>query len=104
MCAGDVTHRRRFWRSSTGMSESRRTHSIRTIKTVIGRSFDQTVFTTNRWRMLEHWIGRSLFDQMIVAADHGKLRSDEHFSVGGTLMEAAVGPSPEGNRIRGALR
>ena len=33
------------------------------------RSFDPTVFTKNRRRLLEHRIGQSLFDQMVVEAD-----------------------------------
>ena len=54
------------------------------------RSFDPTVFTKNRRRLLEHRIGQSLFDQVVVEADRQKLLSDEHFSVDGTLIEAAV--------------
>ena len=49
------------------------------------RSFDPTVFTKNRRRLLEHRIGQSLFDQVVVEADRQKLLSDEHFSVDGTL-------------------
>ena len=30
------------------------------------RSFDPTVFTKNRQRLLEHRIGQSLFDQVVV--------------------------------------
>ena len=54
------------------------------------RSFDPTVFTKNRRRLLEHRIGQSLFDQVVVEADRQKLLSDEHFSVDGTLIEAAA--------------
>ena len=54
------------------------------------RSFDPTVFTKNRRRLLEHRIGQSLFDQVVVEADRHKLLSDEHFSVDGTLIEAAA--------------
>ena len=54
------------------------------------RSFDPTVFTKNRQRLLEHRIGQSLFDQVVVDADRQKLLSDEHFSVDGTLIEAAA--------------
>ena len=54
------------------------------------RSFDPTVFTKNRRRLLEHRIGQALFDQVVVEADRQKLLSDEHFSVDGTLIEAAA--------------
>ena len=54
------------------------------------RSLDPTVFTKNRRRLLEHRIGQSLFDQVVVEADRHKLLSDEHFSVDGTLIEAAA--------------
>ena len=54
------------------------------------RSLDPTVFTKNRRRLLEHRIGQALFDQVVVEADRHKLLSDEHFSVDGTLIEAAA--------------
>ena len=54
------------------------------------RSFDSTVFTKNRRRLLEHRIGQALFDQVVVKADRQGLLSDEHFSVDGTLIEAAA--------------
>jgi transposase len=53
-------------------------------------SFDPTVFTKNRQRLLQHHIGQQLFDE-VVAQAHGRgLLSDEHFSVDGTLIEAAA--------------
>ena len=54
------------------------------------RSFDPTVFTKNRRRLLEHGIGQALFDQVVVRVDRQGLLSDEHFSVDGTLIEAAA--------------
>ena len=39
---------------------------------------------------MEHRIGQALFDQVVVEADRQKLLSDEHFSVDGTLIEAAA--------------
>ena len=54
------------------------------------RSLDPTVFTKNRRRLLEHGIGQALFDQVVVKADRQGLLSDEHFSVDGTLIEAAA--------------
>ena len=54
------------------------------------RSFDPTVFTNNRRSLLEHRIGRALFDEVVWEADRQSLLSDEHFSVDGTLIEAAA--------------
>ena len=54
------------------------------------RSFDATVFTKNRLRLLKHQVGQQLFDEVILAADRRSLLSDEHFTVDGTLVEAAV--------------
>ena len=54
------------------------------------RSFDATVFTKNRQRLLAHDTGRALFDEVVWAADEEGLLSDEHFSVDGTLIEAAA--------------
>ena len=54
------------------------------------RSFDPTVFTKNRKRLLENRVGQQLFDE-VVAEAHGRgLLSDEHFTVDGTLIEAAA--------------
>ena len=53
-------------------------------------SFDPTVFTKNRRRLLEHNVGQSLFDQVVMEADRRCLLSDEHFTVDGTLIEAAA--------------
>ena len=52
------------------------------------RSFDPTVFTKNRKRLLEHKTGQALFDEVVWEADRRGLLSDEHFSVDGTLIEA----------------
>ncbi|MXZ24447.1 MAG: IS5 family transposase [Caldilineaceae bacterium SB0665_bin_21] len=54
------------------------------------RSFDATVFTKNRQRLLAHDAGRALFDEVVWAAEEEGLLSDEHFSVDGTLIEAAA--------------
>jgi transposase len=53
-------------------------------------SFDATVFTKNRQRLLEHQVGQQLFDEVVLAADRHGLLSDEHFTVDGTLIEAAA--------------
>ncbi|MDP2661520.1 MAG: IS5 family transposase [Dehalococcoidia bacterium] len=54
------------------------------------RSFDPTVFTKNRQRLLEHQVGQQLFDEVVGQAQDLGLLSDEHFSVDGTLIEAAA--------------
>ena len=54
------------------------------------RSLDATVFTKNRQRLLAHDASRALFDEVVWAADEEGLLSDEHFSVDGTLIEAAA--------------
>ena len=53
------------------------------------RSFDATVFTKNRQRLMDHDVGRALFDEVVWAADGEGLLSDAHFSVDGILIEAA---------------
>ncbi len=53
-------------------------------------SFDPTVFTKNRRRLLAHRIGQLLFDEVVWEAGRQGLLSDEHFSVDGTLIEAAA--------------
>ena len=53
-------------------------------------SFDPTVFTKNRKRLLEHRVGQALFDEVVMAAGRLGLLSDEHFTVDGTLIEAAA--------------
>ena len=54
------------------------------------RSFDPTVFTKNRGRLLEHRVGQRLFDDVVAEAQERSLLSDEHFTVDGTLIEAAA--------------
>lgn len=57
---------------------------------LIEPSFDPTVFTKNRERLLRHGVGQQLFDEVVVEAYERKLLSDEHFTVDGTLIEAAA--------------
>ena len=45
------------------------------------RSFDATVFTKNRQRLMDHDMGRALFDEVVWVADGEGLLSDEHFSM-----------------------
>jgi transposase len=53
-------------------------------------SFDATTFTKNRKRLLEHAVGQRLFDTVVGEAHARGLLSDEHFTVDGTLIEAAA--------------
>lgn len=53
-------------------------------------SFDATSFTKNRLRLLEHQVGQALFDEVVIEAGELGLLSDEHFTVDGTLIEAAA--------------
>jgi transposase len=57
---------------------------------IIEPSFDATTFTKNRMRLLEHEVGRQLFDEVVGTAHERGLLSDEHFTVDGTLIEAAA--------------
>lgn len=52
--------------------------------------FDATTFTKNRERLLKHTVGRELFDEVVAQAHERGLLSDEHFTVDGTLIEAAA--------------
>jgi transposase len=53
-------------------------------------SFDPTVFTKNRQRLLKHDVARQFFDEVVRQADGLGLLSDDHFTVDGTLIEAAA--------------
>ncbi len=57
---------------------------------LIEPSFDATSFTKNRQRLLEHQVGQRLFDEVVADAHARGLLSDEHFTVDGTLIEAAA--------------
>jgi hypothetical protein len=57
---------------------------------LIEPSFDATNFTKNRERLLKHQAGQALFDEVVLAADRQGMLSDEHFTVDGTLIEAAA--------------
>jgi transposase len=58
--------------------------------TMVEPSFERSTFAKNRERLLRHDVGQRFFD-LVVAAAHGRgLLSDEHFTVDGTLIEAAA--------------
>jgi transposase len=46
-------------------------------------SFDATVFSKNRERLLEHEVGRLFFETVVTQARKANLISDDHFSVDG---------------------
>jgi transposase len=53
-------------------------------------SFDQSTFSKNRGRLLKHVVAQQFFDAVVRQADALGLLSDEHFTVDGTLIEAAA--------------
>src|SRR5438874_9471268 len=57
---------------------------------LIEPSFDPSTFSKNRQRLLDHNVAQRFFDLVVFAADHLGLLSDEHFTVDGTLIEAAA--------------
>src|SRR6266550_4380326 len=57
---------------------------------LIEPSFDPSTFSKNRQRLLDHNVARQFFDEIVVAASRLDLLSDEHFTVDGTLIEAAA--------------
>jgi transposase len=52
--------------------------------------FDASTFSKNRARLLRHRVGQQFFDEVVAQAQERKLLSDEHFTVDGTLIEAAA--------------
>lgn len=57
---------------------------------IVDPTFDPSTFSKNRQRLLEHRVGQQLFDEVVAVADQHGLLSDEHFTVDGTLIEAAA--------------
>src|SRR5205807_3855855 len=57
---------------------------------LVGPTFDHSTFSKNRARLLRHRVSREFFDAVVLQADRLHLLSDEHFSVDGTLIEAAA--------------
>ena len=52
--------------------------------------FDRSTFSKNRERLLEHKVAQQFFDAVVQQADRRGLLSSEHFTVDGTLIEAAA--------------
>jgi transposase len=57
---------------------------------LIEPSFDPSTFSKNRQRLLDHNVAQQFFDHIVLAASRLNLLSDEHFTVDGTLIEAAA--------------
>src|SRR5260370_13473555 len=57
---------------------------------LLARSFDPTVFTKTRRRLLKHDVAQRFFDEVVRQAAGLGLLSDQHFTVDGTLIEAAA--------------
>jgi transposase len=57
---------------------------------VVEPSFDHSTFSKNRERVLRHHVSRQFFDEVVLQAEALHLLSDEHFTVDGTLLEAAA--------------
>ena len=55
---------------------------------VVEDSFDHSVFSKNRARLMEHAVGRLFFDAVTRQASDAGLMSDDHFTVDGTLIDA----------------
>ena len=54
------------------------------------RAFCEQLDYKNRERLLRHGVGQALFGEVVLEADRHGLLSDEHFTVDGTLIEAAA--------------
>lgn len=52
--------------------------------------FDRSTFSKNRERVLQHAAAQQFFDAVVRQADRRGLLSNEHFTVDGTLIEAAA--------------
>jgi transposase len=51
-------------------------------------SWDASVFTKNRDRLVQHEVARQFFEEVVRQAKKAELMSAEHFTVDGTLIEA----------------
>ncbi len=57
---------------------------------LVDPGFDPSTFATNRQRLLAHEVAQRFFDEVVLQADRLGLLSDAHFTVDGTLIEAAA--------------
>ena len=58
---------------------------------LVDPGFDPSTFAKNRERLLRHEAAQRFFDEVVFQADRLGLLSDAHFTVDGTLIEAAAG-------------
>lgn len=58
---------------------------------MVEESFDHSTFSKNRARLLEHDVAQKLLGEVVRQARAGRLMSDDHFTVDGTLIEAWAG-------------
>src|SRR5215217_8979938 len=57
---------------------------------LVDPGFDASSFAKNREHLLEHEVAQRFFDEVVLQADRLGLLSDAHFTVDGTLIEAAA--------------
>jgi transposase len=57
---------------------------------LLAPAFDHSSFSKNRARLLAHQAAREFFDAVVWQAQRRRLLSEEHFTVDGTLLEAAA--------------
>ena len=57
---------------------------------VVEPVFERSTFSKNRERLLQHQVAQQFFDAVVRQADRRGLLSSEHFTVDGTLIEAAA--------------
>ncbi|MGC4105390.1 MAG: IS5 family transposase [Thermomicrobiales bacterium] len=57
---------------------------------LIEPGFDASTFSKNRERLLTHDVARIVFDAVVAEADREHLLSTDHFSVDGTMIDAAA--------------
>jgi transposase len=57
---------------------------------VVEPVFDRSTFSKNRERLLQHAVAQHFFDAVVRQADRRGLLSNQHFTVDGTLIEAAA--------------
>src|SRR3712207_3726141 len=57
---------------------------------LVDPGFDASSFAKNRARLLRHEVAQRFFDEVVFEADRLGLLSDAHFTVDGTLTEAAA--------------
>ncbi len=58
---------------------------------LVDPGFDASTFAKNRERLLRHEVAQRFFDEVVFEADRLGLLSNAHFTVDGTLIEAAAG-------------